>query len=87
MKNKNLSAAMANKLLTPPTPKQESVGVKLNVDYITALDAMAKKSNKTRGAVVKIILEMGILQLGYDWECLPEKLQDDYMGMIVNAQK
>lgn len=87
MKNKILSKAISEKLLNQPAPKMENVGVKLPVDHIATLDAMAEKCGKSRGAVAKIILEMGILQMGYEWDCLPESLQDVYTGILMQSQK
>lgn len=84
---KNITKAVSEKLLTPPPPKMENVGVKLPVDHIAVLDALAAKSGKSRGAVAKIILELGIVQMGYEWGCLTADLQDFYTGILVKGSQ
>ncbi len=85
MKNNPLSKTIEQHLMAPPPPKAENVSVKLPVDHLTVLDALATKSGKSRGAVAKIILELGIVQMGYEWDCLTENLQDFYTGVLVNS--
>lgn len=78
MKKKILSNVIAQQLLTPTQPKAENVSVKLPFEFIEALDAMALRSGKSRGIVAKTILEAGILQMGFEWGVLPEKLNKQF---------
>ena len=87
MKKNPLAKIIEQQLMSPPPPKAENVSVKLHLDHLTTLDAMAAKTGKSRGQISKIILEMGILQMGYELGCLTENLQDFYTGVLVNSNQ
>lgn len=84
MKNKTIQTVTAKQLLSV-IPRAETVSVKVSHDHLVTLDNLAAQCGKSRGAVAKIILELGILQMGYDWKCLPDNLQDVYTGILVNS--
>lgn len=86
MKNKTIQAVTAKQLLATPY-RAETISVKVSHDHIETIDAIAAKCGKSRGAVAKIILELGITQMGYEWKCLTDNLQDFYTGILVNSSQ